>query len=258
MAESFNRWGYEKNVMHQTGGVDDLRAFSGGRGARETRAVDDFGDMKMGQLSTPAPSPEAPPAVVNLGKEAGGNIGRFVSYINKGGLARKNRYRVLLGGKGPNDAVRRMGGYRLEDLNLMCESVSFPAQNLRATPDALRFGPEREQVQGVTYGEISASFICSSSMVEKAFFTEWHKGVFNKASWEVEYYNMFIGSMRIIQDDRFDKQVYAVELSEVYPKTITQLELGYAQNDIYHSLSIDFQYHKWNELGSVRNIGQDY
>ena len=187
----------------------------------------------------------------SLGTQAGGTVTRFISHINKGGLARKNRYKVFLEGRGPNDAVRRMGGaIRLSDLNLMCESISFPAQNLRATPDALRFGPEREQVQGVTYGEISASFICSSSMVEKAFFTEWHKGVFNKTSWEVKYYDTFFGSMRIIQDDRFDKQVYGVELSEVYPKTITQLELGYAQNDMYHSLSIDFQYHKWNELGT--------
>ena len=82
--------------------------------------------------------------------------------------------------------------------------------------------------------------------------------VFNKASGEVSYYNMFIGSMLIIEDDRFDQQVYGVELSEVYPKTITQMELGNALNDMYHSITIDFQYHRWKELGSVRNIGQDY
>ena len=195
---------------------------------------------------------------VDIGTKSGGTVGKFISHINKSGIARKNRYKVFVEGRGPNAAARAMGSFHLADLNLMCESVSFPAQNLRATPDALRFGPEREQVQGVTYGEVSASFICSSDMREKIFFTEWHKKVFNKNTWDVNYYNMFIGSMRIIQDDRFDQQVYGVELSEVYPKTITQMELGYAQNDTYHSLSIDFQYHRWKELGSVRNIGQDY
>ena len=37
--ESFNKYGYEKNVMHQTKGVDRHTA----RGRRETRAVDNFG-----------------------------------------------------------------------------------------------------------------------------------------------------------------------------------------------------------------------
>ena len=130
----------------------------------------------------------------------------------------------------------------------MCESIAFPAQNLRSTPDTLRFGPEREQVQGVTYGEITASFICSTDLREKIFFEEWHKLVFNQNSWEVNYYDQFIGSMRIIQDDRMDTKTYGVELAEVYPKTITQMDVGYAQNDIYQSLSIEFQYHRWTQV----------
>ena len=137
----------------------------------------------------------------------------------------------------------------------MCESIAFPAQNLRSTPDALRFGPEREQVQGVTYGEITASFICSTDMREKRFFESWHKLVFNQDSWEVNYYDQFIGSMQIIQDDRKDDAAYGVKLFEVYPKTITQMDVGYAVNDTYQSLSIEFQYHKWREVTTARLTG---
>ena len=181
------------------------------------------------------------------GTKAGGTVGRFLGVIGTNGLARKNRYSVHVEGLGPNKAIQKVSGLDLSTLNLMCESIAFPAQNLRSTPDALRFGPEREQVQGVTYGEITASFICSTDMREKLFFEEWHKLIFNQDTWEVEYYNLFIGSMRIIQEDRKDKRSYGVELSEVYPKTITQMDVGYAVNDIYQSLSIEFQYHSWKE-----------
>ena len=190
----------------------------------------------------PQPDPSSP------GTKSGGTVGRFLGVIGKNGLARKNRYSVHVEGIGPNKAIRQVLGLNLSTLNLMCESIAFPAQNLRSTPDPLRFGPEREQVQGVTYGEITANFICSSDMREKRFFEEWHKLVFNQDSWEVNYYNLFIGSMRIIQEDRKDDPVYAVELSEVYPKTITQMDVGYAVNDTYQSLSIEFQYHKWREI----------
>ena len=180
-----------------------------------------------------------------LGTKSGGTVGTFLGVIGQNGLARKNRYKVHVEGIGPNKAIRNVPGLDLSTLNLMCESIAFPAQNLRSTPDTLRFGPEREQVQGVTYGEITASFICSTDLREKIFFEEWHKLVFNQNSWEVNYYDQFIGSMKIKQDDRQDKTTYGVELFEVYPKTITQMDVGYAQNDIYQSLSIEFQYHRW-------------
>ena len=54
--------------------------------------------------------------------------------------------------------------------------------------------------------------------------------------------------MQIIQDDRQDDAAYRVKLFEVYPKTITQMDVGYASNDVYQSLSIEFQYHKWREI----------
>ena len=91
-------------------------------------------------------------------------------------------------------------------------------------------------------------------MREKRFFEEWHKLVFNQDSWEVNYYDQFIGSMQITQDDRKDDAAYAVKLFEVYPKTITQMDVGYAQNDTYHSLSIEFQYHKWREVDTRNRI----
>ena len=109
-----------------------------------------------------------------LGTKSGGTVGTFLGVIAQNGLARKNRYKVHVEGIGPNKAIRNVPGLDLSTLNLMCESIAFPAQNLRSTPDTLRFGPEREQVQGVTYGEITASFICSTDLREKIFFEEWH------------------------------------------------------------------------------------
>ena len=48
-------------------------------------------------------------------------------------------------------------------------------------------------------------------------------------TWEPKFYADYIGGMKIYQLDRANNATYVVELFEVYPKTITAQDLGYAQ-----------------------------
>ena len=44
---------------------------------------------------------------------------------------------------------------------LMCEAFSFPGRNLDSQPDSNVYGPEREIVNGYSFGDISSTFIKS-------------------------------------------------------------------------------------------------
>ena len=114
-----------------------------------------------------------------------------------------------------------------------------------STADSLRFGPEREFITGVSYGPISASFICSPDMSEKRFFERWQEQTMDMTTWEPKYYEDYIGGMKIFQLDRDDRATYVVELFEVYPKTVTEQALGYASNDAYQTISVELDYHHW-------------
>ena len=128
---------------------------------------------------------------------------------------------------------------------MMCETISFPGQNMMSSADTLRFGPEREFITGVSYGPISATFMCSADMREKRFFERWQEQTIDLTTWEPKYYSDYIGGMKIFQLDRDNRATYVVELFEVYPKTITEQGLGHASNDSYQTIAIELDYHHW-------------
>ena len=167
-------------------------------------------------------------------------LSSFQATIAASGFARPNRYRINISGKGPAAA-----GGNTEALYMMCESISFPGQNMMSTADTLRFGPEREFINGVSYGPITASFICSPDMSEKRFFERWQEQTIDLTTWEPKYYSDYIGGMKIYQLDRDNRATYVVELFEVYPKTVTEQALGYASNDAYQTIAVELDYHHW-------------
>ena len=167
-------------------------------------------------------------------------LNRFVSSLTSKDIARKNRYRINIFGNGPAAA----GGFRT-DMATMCETIEFPGQNMMSSADTLRFGPQREFINGVTYGPVTASFIMSPDMYIKRFFERWQQQTMNMTTWEPKYYADYIGGMKIYQLDRLDRVTYAVELFEVYPKTITAQDLGNASSDAYQTLSVELDYHHW-------------
>ena len=157
------------------------------------------------------------------------------------GFARPNRYRINISGNGPAAA----GGFTMPDYSMMCESIAFPGQNMVSSSDTLRFGPLREVINGVSYGPINASFICSPDMREKRFFERWQEQTIDLTTWEPKYYSDYIGGMKIYQLDKDNRATYVVELFEVYPKTVTEQALGYATNDTYQTISVELDYHHW-------------
>ena len=167
-------------------------------------------------------------------------LNRFIANLGSTGVATKNRYKIEITGRGPQAA----GGFK-EDYALMCESIEFPGQNMMSSADTLRYGPQREFINGVTYGSIQASFICSPDLREKRFFELWQQQTMNMTTWEPKYYEDYIGGMKIYQLDRADNSTYVVELFEVYPKTITAQDMGYATSDAYQTVGVELDFHHW-------------
>ena len=169
------------------------------------------------------------------------SLNKFTSAISHG-LARKNRYRVVLSGRRPEIA----GGID-PNIGLMCESIEFPGQNLQSAADDLRNGPPREPVSAYNYASITASFICSENMQEKIWFEKWQSHILSQNSFVVGFYRDYVGEMTIHHLERAypENPRYTVQLFEVYPKNIAAQDMGYASNDAYQTVSVEFQFHRW-------------
>jgi hypothetical protein len=169
------------------------------------------------------------------------SLDEFRATIAGKDLARQNRFEVRIKGPfaPPGD----------KQVDLLAESVTFPGQNIRSVPDDLRYGPAREHAQGVTYGDISMTFICTPGMQEKVYFEEWQKRIIDvgerNSGWNARFYKDYIGEIQIDQLDRQNQKNYEVTIVEAWPKTINAQEFTLSSNDSYQTVSVDFAYRYW-------------
>ena len=173
------------------------------------------------------------------------------------GYAQPNRYEVLIlgpgdsrGGGGLDNAYRntpRQSNSR--NISLRCESVNLPGRTLSTSTDSNIYGPTRDIVEGVTYAEdITLSFQSSSELDERVFFENWQKQAFNEQTWNISYYNDYIGALEIYLLDKNDQRRYGLKVWEAYPKTISPIALSYAANNEIIKTDIAFSWRYWTSL----------
>ena len=186
------------------------------------------------------------------------------------GIARPNRYEIILYAPSTNVTA---GKSSLSDVysqiltekkgegidrrtSLRCQSISFPGRNLDTTPDTNIYGPTREIVNGFSFGEITANFLCSSDLKEKEFFELWQSHAFNPETWALKYYDDYVGGMDIYQLDEKDVRRYGIKLFEVFPKTISAQGLSYGTNNTATTVDVGFSFRHWKNLKNDPSIGQ--
>ena len=177
------------------------------------------------------------------------------------GYAQPNRYEVLilppakLGGGGQQNIFS--GAERQSDaraISLRAQNVTLPGRNLSTATESNVYGPDREIVEGVTYADdISMSFQASSGLEERVFFENWQKQAFNEKTWNIGYYNDYIGTIEMYVLDKQDQRRYGIKLWEVFPKTIGAIELAYDSINTLMVLPVSFTFRYWTSLDQNQN-----
>ena len=205
------------------------------------------------------------------------NLGRFLeggayAILNEAiaelhsddGMARPNRYEVLL--TPPKGAETIMSQIMREFTNdgtvrktgLRCSSISFPGRTIDTAPDNNIFGPPRNIAQGYTYGDLQASFQCSSDMKEKKVFETWQRLAYNPQSWTMGYYDDYTGSIDIVQLDEKDKKRYGVRIVECFPRDVAAQQLSYDTNNTIGTIDITFAYRYWKNLNDEADLPKPF
>ena len=180
----------------------------------------------------------------------------FAEFRSDDGFARPTRYEVFFFppvSRSQTNIFAQVMGQTVADqtarkTSLRCESFEFPGRTLDTAEDTNIYGPVRNIVSGYSYGDVTAVFQCSSDMKEKRFFETWQRLAYNPQTWAMQYYNDYVGSIKLFQLDETDRQRYGVEMVECFPKTIAAQSVSYSRGTEVQKVSVTFAYRYWKDL----------
>ena len=177
------------------------------------------------------------------------NLAKAIASLNgENSYSVPNRFEVLIlpPGKG-----RR---WKAQEVSLRCESILLPGRNLNTLTDGMPYGPTREIVDGVMYAEdIAMTFVASGGLEERVFFEEWQELAFDKQTWNVGYYDEYVGDIEIYLLNRQDERRFGIKLIEAFPKTINGTDLSQATSNEIIKTSVSFSFRYWESLDQERS-----
>ena len=172
----------------------------------------------------------------------------FSSKITSYGLASPNKFEVDFSNiPGQNNRGTR------EQLNLMCDQVSLAGRDVQAVLD-LQYGIRRQVVYNApAYTPLSLSFLCSEEMKEKTILDKWNNMCVSVTKgFHVTYYDDYKGELDVFVLDRnAKKRTYHIHYHEVYPKTVTAVELNHGTTNAVLRVTAEIQYAYWT-TNSIR------
>ena len=180
----------------------------------------------------------------------------FSSKISGYGLASPNKFEINFSNiPGQDDRSSR------EQLSIMCDQVSLAGRDVQAVLD-LQYGVRRQVVYNApAYTPLSLSFLCTDNMNEKRILDVWNnKCVDVEGGYHVEYYDNYVGHLDVYVFDRSGKnRTYHMHYHEVYPKTVTAVEMNHGTTNATMRVTAEMQYAFWTtnsiHVGSTRKQG---
>ena len=145
------------------------------------------------------------------------------------------------------DGVARRTGLR-------CSQISIPGRSIETAPDANGYGPAREIAQGWSFQELMGTFQMSSDLREKQFFETWQRLTFNPQTWNMGYYDSYVGSIDIYQLDVTNRRRYGVKIVECFPKTMDAIQMDYGTPNTLNTMQVTFSYRYWKSLADEADL----
>jgi len=179
-----------------------------------------------------------------MGDNAIYDVGKFSSKIASSGLASPNKFEVVF----TRIPVEVKGVDPTTQLSIMCDQCSLAGRDVQAQLD-LQYGIRRQVVYNApAYTPLSLSFICTDNMNEKRILDVWNnKCVNTTGNFHVAYYDDYVGHLDVFVLDRSGKKrTYHMHYHEVYPKTVTAVELNHGTTKAALRVTAEIQYAYWS------------
>lgn len=174
----------------------------------------------------------------------------FISQVKTKGLARTNRYEVVIAFPNAVDQDTR------SIANLFCDAVTLPGANIATQPMRI-FGESREMPYEKSYDPVTMSFYVDSDMRIKKAFESWMGLIHNTNTRTLGYYENYIRPVEIYVNSVDGSTPYMLTLYEAYPKTLNSIQLDTAGREIM-KMTVTMQYKYWrSKTVDILNAQED-
>ena len=193
-----------------------------------------------------------------VGHEKEFNLDRFKGALQeKNSLQRANRYVVSI--IPPAWAVER-ARQDCERLIFFCDAVNIPGATINPVDHRrLGIGPLDRRPSNILPAEISASFMLDQNGRNLHFFQEWINSIFeidprtvlkegNRGALfgEVHYHDYYATTIEISTYDVASNKIHTITCEECWPSLLGDVTLGWAQNDEFARVQVNFQVRTWH------------
>mgnify|MGYP003639332754 FL=1 len=167
-------------------------------------------------------------------------INSFMSTFDKG-VARPNLFTVMMN---PPTGISRQ--WNQAEMELRVQSVTMPGKNITTTPNDNAYGPSYEMANGISYAEeISVTYILDSDHRARELFNAWQDMIVDPSTYDLNYYKDYIGKMTVYQLDQNDGVASAVEIQEVYPKSVGPIEFSMESGSSFQTVTVNMAFKRW-------------
>jgi len=170
----------------------------------------------------------------------------FMSKLdNLGSYAKRNRYTIEIIPPGTLNS-----DVPVSKIEFLVKAVSFPSRSFGTTTfrSGGKFG--LEVPYEVTEEPVALTFLGTNDWTARKFWYDWHEHIQSNSSYNMQYYNKFIGTVSISVYNEEKVQAgqpnHKVTLHECWPKTIGAIELGWESGELL-DFTIDIAYSWWTQ-----------
>jgi len=135
------------------------------------------------------------------------------------------------------------------ELELRVQSVTMPGKNISTTPNDNAYGPSYEIANGISYAEeIEVTYILDQDHRAREFFNNWQDKIVDPSSYDLKYYKDYIGEMTIYQLDQNDNNASAVQVHQVFPKSVGPIQYSMESGSAFLTVSVNMAFRNWTPL----------
>ena len=167
-------------------------------------------------------------------------------FHDENAYGRPNQYEVQIlppGGK--------LAGHDFRAISLKAETVLMPGRTVGVQPKSADqlYGPVRELITGPLYADdITMTIQSTSGLDERMMLEQWQELAFNKDTYDVAYYNEYVGTLNIHLLDMNDRKTFGLQLRECFPKAITGVNLAYGPNTEITKTNVSWSFREFVNL----------
>jgi hypothetical protein len=180
--------------------------------------------------------------IVVQGRANVSSISNFLAQNQVTGFAKANRFLVDFSFKygifselNTNDLANI--------LTFKCEQAEFPGREF-VTSDARIYGPTYKSPTMSSYGDVTLTLLCDSSLTQKQLFETWMSYINTPYSFDFNYRDNYVADVTIEQYNEINKNTFFCTLREAYPVSVTALSANWADDNV-HKLQVTLTYRYW-------------